>query len=454
MWKLSMSSQLNIIIANFIIRFFAKLSQKNIIPLVLRNYEGLPYSLNGNDIDLLIRRKDYKLAKSILYETGRKMGVNLIIYRFWKNVHTFTLVWDYNVSLKIDFLINFENRGRVFLRSKEVLQFARSRDTFFVPDPIHEAIINFLKPLLSGGSMKLKYFPKIKTVFLSNERKVRSIMKRFFSNKTLDELFELIEKEEIDKIEKLSSRMNREAFFNFFIQNPLEFVLNVLHHYVIEMVRMISLPQNSFFAILGPDGIGKTTVAEQAIKRLRSTLKLSKHYTELYHFRPCLFPNLRKLILRDENPSDFQRPYRAKPAGFVSSLLRMSYYWLDYLIGYYLKIRPGLRRYKIILFDRYFHEFLVDPKRSRIKLPMWIRKVFYIFVPKPRLVFILNAPPQVILKRKQELNLRQLKNLIKSYESVGYSLKNVIFIDASKPADVVSNEIAWKIIESISERFL
>ena len=61
-----------------------------------------------------------------------------------------------------------------------------------------------------------------------------------------------------------------------------------------------------------------------------------------YHFRPNILPNLgavgEKAGLKKQD-TNFSDPHRNKPAGTVSSLVRISYYTLDYILGWHIRVR-------------------------------------------------------------------------------------------------------------------
>ena len=61
-------------------------------------------------------------------------------------------------------------------------------------------------------------------------------------------------------------------------------------------------------------------------------------------------------------------PHRGKRNGVINSQIRLIYYILDYVLGYYFKILPILYRKQIVIFDRYFTDIIVDGERSGIFL--------------------------------------------------------------------------------------
>src|SRR5207249_356839 len=98
-----------------------------------------------------------------------------------------------------------------------------------------------------------------------------------------------------------------------------------------------------------------------------------------------------------------------------SSLLRFGYYYIDYLIGQFIiQFKYVLRGY-IVLYDRYYFDFINDGKRSNICLPPAFVKLWYIFLLKPKFNFFLYADEQTILNRKKELDKKTIGTLTANY---------------------------------------
>ena len=72
-----------------------------------------------------------------------------------------------------------------------------------------------------------------------------------------------------------------------------------------------------------------------------------------------------------------------------------------------LEFRMGLprarRRNRLVLFDRFIHDLLVDPRRYRMeRTRLWMRAALAL-APRPDLAIIVTAAPEVIQRRKQEV---------------------------------------------------
>ena len=130
----------------------------------------------------------------------------------------------------------------------------------------------------------------------------------------------------------------------------------------------------------------------------------------------------------------------------------MTYYWLDYVIGVPLKLRKDVQFDRFTIYDRYIYDFLIDPHRSRINLPYWIRKLFTNMVIQPRIVFVLLADAETIYKRKQELTIDEINRQLGEFSKLAKTHNRFVVTDASKsPADMVEDAIRV-IINNFTEK--
>ena len=88
----------NILLSNkqkdFLVSFFESLNANNIKYLVLRNYEGLPKSINKPDIGLLVAPQHLDKFKEFFFKTAKKFSVLAVakpnkvnIISFYANFH-------------------------------------------------------------------------------------------------------------------------------------------------------------------------------------------------------------------------------------------------------------------------------------------------------------------------------------------------------------------------------
>ena len=111
-------------------------------------------------------------------------------------------------------------------------------------------------------------------------------------------------------------------------------------------------------------------------------------------------------------------PRQGQNSNFFSSMGRFLYYYLDYLIGQaYVFFRYKING-NVILYDRYYFDFIIDSRRSNISLNPSLLRLGYFFVVKPRVNFFLYAPEEEILSRKQELSEVDIRTMTNEYQQL------------------------------------
>ena len=179
-------------------------------------------------------------------------------------------------------------------------------------------------------------------------------------------------------------------------------------------------------AFLGPDGSGKSAVAEAVAQRLASDFA----DTVRLHLRPRF-----ALPPRADPPA--LSPHAEPPRNALMSTMKVLYFALDYNLGHRLRVRPRVRAGTLVIFDRYCHDMLVDPRRYRYGGPQWLLRCLAAVVPKPDLWLLLDAPTEVLRQRKQEVARTELVRLRVAYRELLQCLPSGVVIDAGQPLDAV-----------------
>jgi thymidylate kinase len=133
-------------------------------------------------------------------------------------------------------------------------------------------------------------------------------------------------------------------------------------------------------------------------------------------------------------------PHGQTPRGLPASVLKLGWLWVNWWIGWLMQLRAK-SAVGVILFDRYHADLLVDPKRYRYGGPSWLAKLASRCMPQPYLVLFLDAPPEVLLSRKQEVSEASLAKARAAYLRLTESHPRFRVIDASKPLEVVVTEV-------------
>ena len=191
--------------------------------------------------------------------------------------------------------------------------------------------------------------------------------------------------------------------------------------------------------ILGADGCGKSSV----ISALEASPPECFKGVSTYHLRPRFFS-------KNVSSTPVTDPHAKSPRGPLLSIMKIFFFYLDYAIGWLvIKFAEST---KLTLFDRYFHDMLVDPKRYRYGGPMWLVRWVGNIIPKPDLWILLDASPEVVQNRKQEVPFEETSRQRKEYLKLIKGLKNAFVVDAGQDLDKVVAEVNAILLKFMAER--
>lgn len=194
-----------------------------------------------------------------------------------------------------------------------------------------------------------------------------------------------------------------------------------------------------WIAMLGCDGAGKSSLAAALDERLRGAFRRVR----VLHFRPGLG--------RGEG-GPVTDPHGRPPRSLPVSLAKLLFYLADYLLGYGLRVRPALVRSTLVLFDRYYHDVLADPRRYRYGGPMWLARLVGRAIPRPDLFIVLDLPAELAHARKPEVPLEEARRLRERYLALARDLPNARVVDASRPLEAVVAEVEEIILDFLARR--
>jgi len=233
------------------------------------------------------------------------------------------------------------------------------------------------------------------------------------------------------------------------IQNHgIRLMINQLK-YIIDSMRGMVSGNGMVITFSGVDGAGKSTIIENLKYSLDK--KLRKKVVVIRH-RPSLLPILSawtKGKQMAEKEAATRLPRQGNNYGFLSSLLRFSYYFCDYFFGqFYVYVKYVMRGY-VVLYDRYYFDFMNDSRRSNIHLPGIITRTGYKLLLKPDLNFFLYADAGLILSRKKELDSATINQLTGKYLQL-FKMLNEKVIQNKYIA--IKNEVLSDTVQNIMDK--
>jgi thymidylate kinase len=170
-------------------------------------------------------------------------------------------------------------------------------------------------------------------------------------------------------------------------------------------------------ALLGPDGAGKSTLAES----LRREFALPTQVVYMGVLRTTA------------------RARRLRRIPGLMLLLRLAEF-----TGKGLAARYQRRRGRLVVFDRYTYDALLAPGGEKLRA-----RVSYALIrrtcPAPDLVVVLDVAAATMYARKGELGVARLEDFRRRYLAMRERVPNTVVVDASQPAADVHREVTARL---------
>jgi len=442
---------------HFLKALFSRLKQFGVQYAVMRNYQSLPLTVNGSDLDILIKPGCEAVAKSALMravEDANGAVIGIAATEGFFKFNAFGRPSEYSNAwwgLRIDVSVGLKFRGCANLLSESVLQ-ERIIYHHGIPvlPPDLAAIIGVLKEVLYNGLIDHRYLPDAISAIQGNREQVFQDLAPM-GHSAIHELIILCRKSENQSLSpKTISRIRKRLLYHAFRTSPLGFLKSRLK-FSYSKVQRIFHPPGIVIAFLGTDGSGKSTL----IKAITPTLESATH-GDLFirHLRPKLLPPLSQLKSQTiDSSTAVMEPQKDPPSGVLGSLVRISYLSADYILGYWISIRPIISRSPAVqIFDRYAYDLLIDQRRLKINLPRWIVRSFLAGVPRPDLTICLSGDPHAIYERKKELSITEVSRQINELNKFANTTMNTVLIFTDRSIGEAKTAILEAILKTCNQR--
>lgn len=208
----------------------------------------------------------------------------------------------------------------------------------------------------------------------------------------------------------------------------------------------------NIIAFIGPDGCGKTTIAEEVSKRVSinvihkaANFEILPTFSQLIHMIKSPFKSSNAKFERNTDEfKGYHSGMKQVPNSFAKSFVLVSWYTLDYLLGriYLYNIR---NKGEALLFARYYYDYYFQI--SNKNFPKFLLVFFEIFIPKPQLVFYLHRDSSTIYETKPELSINEIERQQLIIKGLSNTRSNFIEIDASQGIKNTVDQIMLKINE-------
>jgi hypothetical protein len=445
---------------NILQNILQKFKEVGIKYFILRNYEGLPNVNSSKDVDIIIEPGKIKQAIDLLKSIYKKEG--LTYFHYFK-IERGNICIGMNLierfTIHIDLIGSYVSKGSEVFTFDEMYEYTEDYNGFKVLNNFFDGVMIFISKQFNYNPILKKEYQEI--IYNTHEQypEFKELISKLVGPELAEKIFLQIEKNDFEKMLEYSSELTK-ALKRFALKKSmLKTFKYTLAFYWDKFNRIVFRYRrySKVFSVMAPDGAGKTTFIDALLEKIDFYYVNDENDNRcnVYHFRPNILPNLGELGEKagiKEQDTDFTNPHRAKPANSLSSLVRIGYYWLDYVIGFNVLVRKDVQYDRFSVFDRYSYDLLVDPTRTRLNLPMWVRKIFVKCMPHPKVVFYLDASPDVIYKRKQELTLDEITRQNKLYKEVASSNKRFITLDSNRPVNESVDDAMKILIDTFTKK--
>jgi thymidylate kinase len=424
-------------------RFIEALSLQSTAYCILTGYDDLPQSFDS-DIDFMVGAQDFEHVPEWIASIAQQTGTQLfqaIPHECTARAFRLAHVEASKITfIQPDSCSDYRHFGRLWLRSEEILGARRLHPKgFWIPSAQHE-FLYYLVKRLNKRDFKPEHGDRISRLYREAPENCHKLLRRFWSEKNATAIATMADTGDwqplIQGIEPFRQDMMEHSAENL-AARAFSFWKNLGH----TLDRVVH-PTGGCIAFIGPDGCGKSSVIEAVVREFTPAFpKITR-----FHMRPGMLPGRTKPGATVTDP-------HGKPArSGVASAAKMAYLAFDYCAGFAARVWPAMMRTGLVVFDRYFYDILVDPKRVRYGGPRWFLKLMTAVLPSPELVILLNAPPEVLWSRKQEVPFEEVMRQQQAYLALARKLKNVAVIDAAQPLPSVVHDVVEAIVFHYSAR--
>jgi thymidylate kinase len=411
---------------------------------ILHGYKGYPENV-PSDVDCIMRDDmvPHGLVR-LLRANGFRVGGSIVQWlQHEATAHYFVLAskgQDEPPSfLKLDVSSDYRRNGRVFYSGHDILETRRWYRQFWVPMPAVEFGYYLVKKIAKGMLTEV-HSERLSELFKQDPTGCEREITRFWGAASSQIIIAAAAGGNWEPVRSSIWPLRAELLKRTIVRYPVK----TGSYWISEIGRKARRwwrPTGLHVVLLGADGSGKSTILEA----VRESVAPAFRRTSTHHLSPALFR-------RRSQGGPVTDPHGQAPRSFAMSTIKAFYWLFDYTIGYHLKVRPELVRSTLVLFDRYLVDALVDPQRYRYGGSGSLLRVVWKLVPKPDLVILLDAPPEVIQSRKQEVVFQETARQCAAYRALVERMPNGHIVDAAQPLDKVVADVSNILIEFLAAR--
>lgn len=437
----------------YLMALFKALDDAGITWAVMRGWERLP-EWTRYDVDILVASSDLKRTYKIAELLGREHGWSVP-----KKPAFFTRrpIWLFRVdesgfsSFRLDIMdyTPFQWRWKddpvKCLKARE-----RSPKGFWMLPLWYVGGSVLVKELsLHGKIVGDLRFAQMQRA--AEQPEFRALLQGAFEDADLiDRLVVAAKERNADEFEKQAPTVN-----GIIAKKSRRSLCSMLAYIVRGVCKRLSENLSFFVVLIGPDGCGKTTIADH----IQATFKGRPFGTQIRIKSDFGMPRLRNLKsvayrLLGKNPPVCKEPPPGtrhmgmqKPHSCVRAMTYVLYYGLGMVLGR-IRILLSYGYCRQIVADRYFYDYYYQ--NGFRNCPRWFVRMMELFAPKPDLIIVLDRPAQDIYNRKPELTVGEIDREQKIIMDIFGKQKRCCVVNAGDGLEAALERVE----KAVAERFI
>ena len=415
---------------------------------ILAGYDGYPDHISS-DVDFMIHSSWSSRLPLLIAETAEDGGAHLVQSLQHETTATyFVLALQDGPTMSYlhpDSSCDYKRSNRFWLSAVDILKNRRRHPKGFWIPSAPDAFIYYLIKKLDKMSLSADQADQLVARFAEDPRGCSA---------RLQELLPVAEASLIQAAVCIQRKFDDPVWTS--LQTALPQIRELLHERAVKIpwqtrvqqvldemrrkLNRIQQPTGLHIVFLGPDGSGKSSVIECYMREMAQA------------FRRIEYRHLKPGPQRASSSQPVTDPHGQPARGLLGSTAKILHFWATYLKGTLTWLYPRYLRSTLVVFDRYYHDLLADPARYRYGAPLLLARLLGKLLPQPDLVFILDAPAEILQSRKQEVPFDESVRQRTAYRGLKSEYARAYIIDASEPLDKVVASVLAHTITFMEQR--
>lgn len=350
-------------------------------------------------------------------------------------------------------------KGDVGLSVDRLMKSRRLDSSGYAVPSSKEAFIFFLVKKIDKGNLGDRHIEYLSKLMTEDPEGIKQAIKKMWPLRYVNLLIEASESGRWDPVidiqQELRNQLRKKSSFSF--------------RRIAWIVRRMFLrsfdPAGLHIVLLGPDGSGKSSVTERVMPSLARAFFGTTYIHGVPHWLNA-GGHWRRITGAAQRFFNFQPspkkgngstrpttgPHRFADRSLLTSMFKLLNYALDNIVGWAVFVWPQKIQAKLFVFDRYYYDILVDPKRLRYGGPSGPARWVGTFIVKPDVLIILDVPPEVVQQRKQDVSYEESGRQREEYQKLAKSLNHATVIDASQSLEKVVADVNKTVLDFMAQR--